>query len=193
MKKKDNDIKELSAEVYKEFVQESRNGTLKDYPDILQAIVGMNGEAGECIDLIKKSIFHGHEFNVNHFLNELGDVSWYIMLFCIEKGFDTHDIFNKCLERERVKVDKHPLPLALDYIIDLNYRASSISKIQLAMPKSTILILDDVRTIFYDIKMSANIFGTTIEHIFWKNKVKHNFRYPNGFNKIDSINRSDNL
>lgn len=40
--------------------------------------MGIAGEAGEVIDLIKKWQFQGHELNVHALVNELGDVMWYM-------------------------------------------------------------------------------------------------------------------
>jgi NTP pyrophosphatase (non-canonical NTP hydrolase) len=40
--------------------------------------LGLNGEAGEVADHIKKGIFHGHEMNRHEIAKELGDVLWYV-------------------------------------------------------------------------------------------------------------------
>lgn len=40
--------------------------------------LGLTGEAGECADLIKKHIGHGHPLNVDKLKLELGDVLWYV-------------------------------------------------------------------------------------------------------------------
>lgn len=41
-------------------------------------LMGLNGEAGECIDVLKKHKFQGHELNKDKLLDELSDVMWYI-------------------------------------------------------------------------------------------------------------------
>lgn len=40
--------------------------------------LGISGEAGEVSDIIKKSVFHGHELDYTKIKKELGDVLWYI-------------------------------------------------------------------------------------------------------------------
>ena len=40
---------------YKQMVIDSEKGSLTNYPKILHAMMGMNGEAGECIDILKKN------------------------------------------------------------------------------------------------------------------------------------------
>ncbi|MGL4451400.1 MAG: nucleoside triphosphate pyrophosphohydrolase family protein [Sarcina sp.] len=40
--------------------------------------LGLTGEAGESVDIIKKGVFHGHDLDKAHLKNELGDVLWYV-------------------------------------------------------------------------------------------------------------------
>jgi NTP pyrophosphatase (non-canonical NTP hydrolase) len=48
---------------------------------LLQGVMGMSGEAGEALDIVKKIMFQGHELNETtkeHLIRELGDVLWYV-------------------------------------------------------------------------------------------------------------------
>lgn len=40
---------------------------------LLNRVMGLNGEAGECIDLLKKFIFQGHELDKNKLAHEVGN------------------------------------------------------------------------------------------------------------------------
>ena len=40
-------------------------------------LMGLCGEAGECMDLLKKHRHQGHPLHKNHLTEELGDVLWY--------------------------------------------------------------------------------------------------------------------
>lgn len=44
--------------------------------------IGLAGEAGETIDMIKKVEGHGHPLDREKLANELGDVLWYIAALC---------------------------------------------------------------------------------------------------------------
>ena len=56
-----------------------RTSNTKNYRDkITNGVMGLNGEAGECIDIIKKWTYQGHNLDVQEFCEELGDVLWYI-------------------------------------------------------------------------------------------------------------------
>ena len=48
---------------------------------LLQGVMGMSGESGESLDIVKKIMFQGHELNEatkEHLIRELGDVLWYV-------------------------------------------------------------------------------------------------------------------
>lgn len=44
---------------------------------IENGILGLNGEAGECIDILKKYKFQNHPMDFDKLLDELSDVLWY--------------------------------------------------------------------------------------------------------------------
>lgn len=46
----------------------------------LNAVLGMAGESGELVDLIKKEMFQGHPYDREHFIKEVGDVLFYAAL-----------------------------------------------------------------------------------------------------------------
>lgn len=57
---------------------ERTSGNLSPWDKIRNGCYGLNGEAGECIDLLKEVEFQGHDFNPDKLLDELGDVLWYV-------------------------------------------------------------------------------------------------------------------
>lgn len=58
---------------------------------ILNGVMGLNGEAGECIDLVKKHLFQGHDLNKAKLMDELGDVLWYAAITCEGLGISMDD------------------------------------------------------------------------------------------------------
>ena len=54
------------------------SGNLTSWDKIRNGCYGLNGEAGECIDILKQVECPGHDFDPNKLLDELGDVLWYV-------------------------------------------------------------------------------------------------------------------
>lgn len=54
---------------------------------LLNGAMGLNGEAGEVIDLLKKHMFQGHELDKGHIAKELGDCLWYIAIAAEGAGY----------------------------------------------------------------------------------------------------------
>ena len=67
----------MTLNEYQELAQRT-SGTLSYEDKLLNGVMGLNGEAGECIDVVKKHLFQGHELDTVKLLDELGDVMWYI-------------------------------------------------------------------------------------------------------------------
>lgn len=59
---------------------------------ILNGVMGLAGESGECIDIVKKYLFQGHTLNREKMLDELGDVLWYIAITAEGLGLEMADI-----------------------------------------------------------------------------------------------------
>jgi len=56
----------------------------------LEAAMGIGGEGGEIVDIIKKNIFYDKPLDRLHALEELGDLVWYInlMIHSLESDWD---------------------------------------------------------------------------------------------------------
>nr|WP_302596960.1 nucleoside triphosphate pyrophosphohydrolase family protein [uncultured Cellulosilyticum sp.] len=66
------------------------NFTKKDM--LLNGALGLSGEAGEVVDIIKKHIYQGHELNKVRIKEELGDVMWYVSELCNAIGIKLSDV-----------------------------------------------------------------------------------------------------
>lgn len=68
-----------------------------------QGLMGLNGEAGEAIDILKKFLFQNHELNKEHLAKELGDVAWYLALSADALGYNLEDIFKMNIEKLKAR------------------------------------------------------------------------------------------
>lgn len=76
--------------------QENAMRTSAPYPEITQAYavfgLGLAGESGEVVELLKKHIGHGHPLDKEKLKKELGDVLWYIAALARTAGLDLSDV-----------------------------------------------------------------------------------------------------
>ena len=61
--------------------------------------MGLAGEAGECVDMLKKHLFQGHELDTYKMAHELGDVLWYIALAAYSMGYGLDEIMQMNLDK----------------------------------------------------------------------------------------------
>ena len=54
--------------------------------------LGLAGETGEVIDMIKKRVFQSHAIDQEKLRDELGDVLWYFMLICHTGGYSLEEV-----------------------------------------------------------------------------------------------------
>lgn len=59
---------------------------------LMNAVLGVCGEAGEFADLIKKREYHGVYVDPVLILKELGDVLYYVTASAIEHGFSLEEV-----------------------------------------------------------------------------------------------------
>lgn len=68
---------------YQTLAQRTSSGKSKlnlppDMTRLLNGAVGLNGEGGEVIDIVKKHIFQDHDLDQEKLLDEAGDCLWYL-------------------------------------------------------------------------------------------------------------------
>ena len=71
----------------------------KSTQGILQGVMGLNGEAGEAIDIVKKYLFQGHDLDNHHLALELGDVAWYVAQAADALGYDLETILQMNIDK----------------------------------------------------------------------------------------------
>lgn len=70
-----------------------RTASEKSKMDLLEnGVMGLCGEAGECIDVVKKYLYQGHKLDKLKLKDELGDVLWYVAIACQALGITLDDV-----------------------------------------------------------------------------------------------------
>ena len=68
----------MQANEYQKLAMATLNPALDKKDVLINSVMGLCGESGEAIDIVKKWLMQGHELDREHLIKELGDVAWYL-------------------------------------------------------------------------------------------------------------------
>ena len=91
----------LTANDYQRMAMRTAGEYDTDYDQLRNAAYGLNGEAGEVIDLLKKHEFQGHDLPEDKLIDECGDVLWYCALLADALGFSLEQVMNRNIDKLR--------------------------------------------------------------------------------------------
>ncbi|MCI6697148.1 MAG: nucleoside triphosphate pyrophosphohydrolase family protein [Erysipelotrichaceae bacterium] len=84
---------------YQKLAMRTLNPEIDKKELILNASMGLCGESGEVIDLVKKHLFQGHDLNDEKLIKELGDVAWYLAEAATALNVDLSEILEKNIKK----------------------------------------------------------------------------------------------
>ena len=91
----------MNMNEYQMLAQRTCNITDTVGDKIENGCMGLNGEAGECIDLLKKVRFQGHELDREKMIEELGDVLWYCAELACGLGVTLEEVAQRNIDKLR--------------------------------------------------------------------------------------------
>lgn len=89
----------MTINEYQQGALRTLNESLTPIEQLTDGLMGLNGEAGEAIDILKKYLFQGHELDRDHLAKELGDVAWYLAITANAIGYDLESIMQMNLNK----------------------------------------------------------------------------------------------
>lgn len=66
---------------------------------LINGVMGLCGESGEAIDIVKKHLHQGHDLDRAALANELGDIAWYLAETAYALDIPLEDILRRNLEK----------------------------------------------------------------------------------------------
>lgn len=63
---------------YQRLAMTTLNPELSQKDILINSVMGLCGESGEAIDVVKKWLAQGHDLDKAHLAKELGDIAWYL-------------------------------------------------------------------------------------------------------------------
>ena len=68
----------MQVNEYQKAAMATLNPALDKKDVLINSVMGLCGESGEAIDIVKKWLMQGHEPDKERLVRELGDVAWYL-------------------------------------------------------------------------------------------------------------------
>ena len=68
----------MTINEYQALAMTTLNPALSQKDVLINAVMGLCGESGEAIDIVKKHLHQGHELDKDKLIKELGDIAWYL-------------------------------------------------------------------------------------------------------------------
>ena len=91
----------MQVNEYQKAAMETLNPALNQKEVLINSVMGLCGESGEAIDIVKKWMMQGHELDKEHLVKELGDVAWYLAEAATALDVPLEVIFQGSLDKLR--------------------------------------------------------------------------------------------
>ena len=82
----------MDLNTYQVKAQRTSNKELTKQEHLLNGLLGLSGEVGECCDLVKKSLYQDRREFATKLVDELGDVLWYVAETAQAIGYTMNEI-----------------------------------------------------------------------------------------------------
>lgn len=89
----------MTINEYQKLAMKTLNPKLDKKDVLINGVMGLCGESGEAIDIVKKHLAQGHELDTEHLAKELGDIAWYLAETATAIGYDLEDILQMNIEK----------------------------------------------------------------------------------------------
>ena len=91
----------MTINEYQKLAMTTLNPGLSKKDVLINGVMGLCGESGEAIDIVKKWLAQGHELDKAHLAEELGDIAWYLAEVATVLGYDLEDILQANIDKLR--------------------------------------------------------------------------------------------
>ena len=91
----------MTINEYQQLAMKTLNPALSEKDVLINGVMGLCGESGEAIDIVKKWLAQGHELDKEKLKKELGDICWYLAETATALGCDLEDIMAANIEKLR--------------------------------------------------------------------------------------------
>ncbi len=84
---------------YQKLAMKTINPELSKKDVLINSVMGLCGESGEAIDIVKKWFAQGHQLDKERLAKELGDIAWYLAEAATALDIPLEQIFQDNIEK----------------------------------------------------------------------------------------------
>ena len=89
----------MEVNEYQKLAMTTLNPALNKRDVLINSVMGLCGESGEAIDIVKKWMAQGHELDRERLAKELGDIAWYLAEAATALDLSLEDILQANIEK----------------------------------------------------------------------------------------------
>lgn len=91
----------MNANEYQKLALRTLNPDLSKKDILINGVMGLCGESGEAIDIVKKHLAQGHPLDKDALVRELGDIAWYLAETAYALDTDLSSVLEENIEKLR--------------------------------------------------------------------------------------------
>ena len=89
----------MQVNEYQKLAMTTLNPKLNRKEVLINSVMGLCGESGEAIDIVKKWLAQGHELDRDRLAKELGDIAWYLAEAATALEIPLEDVFQANIDK----------------------------------------------------------------------------------------------
>ena len=93
----------MTPNEYQKLAMTTLNPALTQKDVLINAVMGLCGESGEAIDIVKKHLHQGHPLDRQKLVKELGDIAWYLAEAATALDMELEEILAQNIEKLKLR------------------------------------------------------------------------------------------
>ena len=91
----------MTVNEYQKLAMTTLNPQLSKKDVLINGVMGLCGESGEAIDIVKKHLAQGHDLDREGLIKELGDIAWYLAETATALDVTLEEVLERNIEKLR--------------------------------------------------------------------------------------------
>ena len=93
----------MTINEYQKLAMTTLNPALEKKDVLINGVMGLCGESGEAIDIVKKWLAQGHELDREKLKKELGDIAWYLAETATALDLSLEDVLQSNIDKLKAR------------------------------------------------------------------------------------------